>query len=241
MKGNSIQLHVVESLAKCLITYSPPRKNTVQSWEKRSQTLSLKVCIRLRCQKIYHSSIVFPFSLFPFLHIFSLFPLLFCLCCSNSWCSAEDKSPEELSTLAPLLEKRHIAHIFFIRFQKYPCDGFCAWISACLAEQHPCLHPGQPHKDILPSAPAEASHRTRLLQKSIPCSEQLWTILVAVSKCLERSSGNVLLYNTVGPGMQQKASRDVRAWFKPQAAPPTVHSMEFRVPHLRIILLDTCS
>lgn len=88
---------------------------------------------------------------------------------------------------------------------------------------------------------AEASHWKKLLQKSIPCLEQLWTILVTVSKCLKSSSGNVLLYNRVGPGMQQKASRDTRAWFKSQAVPPNNTFHGFRVPHLRILLLDAYS
>lgn len=142
---------------------------------------------------------------------------LFCFCYSNLWCSAEDKSPEQLRTLAPRLEQWHIAHIFFIHFQKYPCDGFfCMNYCTCLAEQHSSLYPGQLHRHILPSVPAETSHRKRLLQKSIPCSEQLWTILVTVSKSLKRSSGNVLLYNRLGPDTKQKASTNFRVWFKSQ-------------------------
>lgn len=152
---------------------------------------------------------------------FSFF--LFCLCFSNLWCSAEDKSPEELSTLASRLERWHIAHIFFIHFQKYLCDifFFCMDYCTCLAEQHPSLYARQPHKDILPSVPAETSHRNILLQKRIPCSEQLWTILVAVSKSLQSScSGNVLLYNRLGRDLKQEASKYFRVRFKSQAEPP---------------------
>lgn len=127
----------------------------------------------------------------------------------------------------------YIFHTFSkISMRRFLCMNY--W--ACLAEQHPCLHPGQLHKDILPPAPAEASHRKRLLQESIPCSEQLWTILVTASKCLRRSSGNVLLYNRLGPDMQQKASVDIRARFKSQAEPPDNTFHGFRVPHLRIIV-----
>lgn len=74
------------------------------------------------------------------------------------------------------------------------------------------------------------------LQKSIPCSEQLWTILVTDSKGLKRSSGNVLLYNRLGPNMKQKASMDFRVWFTSQADQPNNTILRYRVPYLRIIL-----
>jgi len=73
-------------------------------------------------KKLSHLPLLFPLSF-----LFSFFSC--CLCCSNLWCSAEDKSPEQLNTLAPRLERWHIAHIFFIHFQKYLCDGFFAWIT----------------------------------------------------------------------------------------------------------------
>lgn len=41
--------------------------------------------------------------------------------------------------------------------------------------------------------------------------------------------------------MQQKASGDIRAWLKSQAEPPSSAFHGFRVPHLRIILLDAYS
>lgn len=98
---------------------------------------------------------------------------------------------------------------------------FCMDYCTCLAEQHPSLYARQPHKDILPSVPAETSHRNILLQKRIPCSEQLWTILVAVSKSLQSScSGNVLLYNRLGRDLKQEASKYFRVRFKSQAEPP---------------------
>lgn len=112
----------------------------------------------------------------------------------------------------------YIFHTFSkISVRYFFCIDYCTF----LAEQHPSLYPRQPHKDILPSVPDETSHRKILLQKRIPCSEQLWTILVAVSKSLQSScSGNVLLYNRLGRDLKQEASKYFRVWFKSQAEPP---------------------
>lgn len=95
-----------------------------------------------------------------------------------------------------------------------------------LAEQHPSLYPGQPHKDILPSVPAETSHSKRLLQKSIPCAERLSAILVTVSTSWRSGSENVLLYNGLGPAAKQKASTDLRYGSKHERSHQTILSTD---------------
>lgn len=118
--------------------------------------------------------------------------------------------------------KGDILHIYFSYIFKNICDFFFLHGLLCVfGRATPSLYARQPHKDILPSVPAETSHRNLLLQKTIPCSEQLWTILVAVSKSLQSScSGNVLLYNRLGRDLKQEASKYFRVWFKSQAEPP---------------------
>lgn len=164
MKENLIQLHIVESLAKCLIIYSTPRKSTVQSGEKRNQTLRFTnrdMCKTMIPKKL-PSSPLFP-SLFPL-----VLPLLF-----SFMAFYRRQKPRRAQYTGTMPGKVTYCTYIFHMFSKISVWWvFCMNYSMCLAE-HPSLYPGQLHKDILPSVPAETSHRKSLLQKSIPCSEQL--------------------------------------------------------------------
>lgn len=126
---------------------------------------------------------------------------LFCLCYSNLWCSAEDKSPE-LSTLAQRLERWHIAHIFFMFFKISMQWGFFFLheFLYVFGRETPSLY----HTKIFCFQFLLQLPRKRLLQKRIPCSEQFWNILLIVSKSLK--SGNALHYNRLGPDLKQEAN-----------------------------------